>query len=398
MIRVRPFRASTRKLPYGDYAAFCAENATWLEPYALFMALDSSQPSLSGTAKVEQTLKVDAGSWGPGSVSLSYQWYRGKTAISGADGTSYDVQADDAGSKLSVEVSGLRTGYTVTARTVTTDAVANATFAATPAPEISGTAKVGETLKADAGTWKPTPGKLSYQWLRGGKAISGATKSSYEVQGDDAKAKLSVAVTATRDGYDTATKTSDTTSAVTGGSMSAPTPKISGTAKVGQTLKADAGTWDPSDAKLSYQWYAGSTAIKGATSASYELTSAEEGSKITVKVTGELDGYATLTKTSKATSTVVASTGKTLTVKLKIRGKRDVGKVLRVEQTWSRSKVKVSYQWYRNGKVVKVATKSTFKLTKNSLGKRITVEVTGKKSGYQTLTKMSSKTRKVTLP
>ncbi|MEZ5413712.1 MAG: 4-alpha-glucanotransferase [Opitutaceae bacterium] len=33
------FRASTRELPYGDYAAFCAENATWLEPYALFMAL-----------------------------------------------------------------------------------------------------------------------------------------------------------------------------------------------------------------------------------------------------------------------------------------------------------------------------------------------------------------------
>ncbi|MCB0912174.1 MAG: peptidoglycan-binding protein [Propionibacteriaceae bacterium] len=379
----------------GRSASGSVDDNTWA---ALFMALDSDQPSLSGTAKVEQTLKVDAGSWGPGSVSLSYQWYRGKTAISGADGTSYDVQAEDAGSKLSVEVSGLKTGYTATARTVTTDAVANATFSTTPAPEISGTAKVGETLKADAGTWKPTPGKLSYQWLRGGKAISGATKSSYEVQGDDAKAKLSVAVTATRDGYDTATKTSDTTSAVTGGSMSAPTPKISGTAKVGQTLKADAGTWDPSDAKLSYQWYAGSTAIKGATSASYELTSAEEGSKITVKVTGELDGYATLTKTSKATSTVVASTGKTLTVKLKIRGKRDVGKVLRVEQTWSRSKVKVSYQWYRNGKVVKVATKSTFKLTKNSLGKRITVEVTGKKSGYQTLTKMSSKTRKVTLP
>ncbi len=96
-------------------------------------------------------------------------------------------------------MSGLRTGYTVTTRTsATTGAVANATFSTTPTPDISGTAKVGETLTADAGTWKPTPTKLTYQWLRDGKTISGATKSTYTVQVADSKAKLSVVTTATR--------------------------------------------------------------------------------------------------------------------------------------------------------------------------------------------------------
>ncbi len=367
---------------------------TWA---ALFMALDSSQPTISGTAEVGRTLKVDAGSWGPGSVSLSYQWYRGTSAISGADGTSHDVTADDAGSKLSVEVSGVKSGYTVTARpSASTDMVDNASFTTTPDPRITGTAQVGQTLKATVGTWKPTPAALAHQWFRDGKAISGATKSSYAVQVDDASTTLSVSVTATRDGYNAATTTSDATSEVISGTQSASTPKISGTAKVGRTLKVTAGTWSPTGAELTYQWYRDSAAIDGATSASYLLTSSDKGRQVTVKVTGTLKGYSTLTKTSKATATV--GSGTLSATGLKIRGKRDVGSTLRVEQSWSPSGVKLSYQWYRDSVKLKKATKATFKLTKSSTGKRITVKVTGRKSGYTTLSKLLSQTRKVTLP
>ncbi len=370
------------------------DDNTWA---ALFMALDSAEPTITGTVKVEQTLTADAGSWGPGTVSLSYQWYRDKTAISGADGTSYDVQAADAGAKLSVEVSGLRTGYTVTTRTsATTGAVANATFSTTPTPDISGTAKVGETLTADAGTWKPTPTKLTYQWLRDGKTISGATKSTYTVQVADSKAKLSVVTTATRTGYDTASKTSAATAAVTGGTLSAPRPKISGTVKVGRTLKVTAGTWSPSGAKLSYQWYANSAAIKDATGTSYTLTTSEKDKAITVKVTGELDGFVTLTKSSKATAKVAAGTLKV--TKLAIHGAREVGARLSVAQAWNTQGVTVTYQWYRNSVKITHATKSTFKLTKASLGKRITVKITGHKGGYATLSKLSSRTSAIKLP
>ncbi len=44
-----------------------------------------------------------------------------------------------------------------------------------PRPKIAGTAAVGKTLTANAGTWKPSMATLTYQWYRSGKKISGAT-------------------------------------------------------------------------------------------------------------------------------------------------------------------------------------------------------------------------------
>ncbi|MBK7821914.1 MAG: hypothetical protein IPJ61_12775 [Tessaracoccus sp.] len=57
--------------------------------------------------------------------------------------------------------------------------------------------------------------------------------------------------------------------------------------------------------------------------------------------------------------------------------------------------VKLSYRWLRNGKAVKGAAKSTYKLKKADKGKKITVKVTGKKSGYTTVAKTSKATKKV---
>ncbi|MCW3157451.1 hypothetical protein [Micropruina sonneratiae] len=85
--------------------------------------------------------------------------------------------------------------------------------------------------------------------------------------------------------------------------LTAATPKISGTAKVGKTLTAKAGTWT-SGAKLTYQWYRGSSKISGATKSTYKLTSASKGKNLKVKVTGKKAGYTTVTKTSAATATV----------------------------------------------------------------------------------------------
>lgn len=79
-----------------------------------------------------------------------------------------------------------------------------------------------------------------------------------------------------------------------------PTPKITGTKKVGKTLTAKPGTWKPSGVKRSYQWYRGSAKIDGATKSTYQLTSRDKGKKITVKVTGRAPGFATKTKTSAA--------------------------------------------------------------------------------------------------
>lgn len=66
----------------------------------------------------------------------------------------------------------------------------------TGAPRISGKAKVGKTLSATAGAWKNDPTTFAFQWLRKGKAISGATAPTYKVKKGDKGKKISVRVTA----------------------------------------------------------------------------------------------------------------------------------------------------------------------------------------------------------
>ncbi len=62
-------------------------------------------------------------------------------------------------------------------------------------PSISGKYKVGKKLTAKVGSWSPSPTRVTYQWLRDGKIISGATKSKYKLVKKDKKKKISLQVT-----------------------------------------------------------------------------------------------------------------------------------------------------------------------------------------------------------
>jgi murein DD-endopeptidase MepM/ murein hydrolase activator NlpD len=263
-------------------------------------------PTISGTAAVGQTLTAVPGTWGPAPVTLTYQWYRGSTAISGATATTYQVQTADVGSTLKVSVTGSKDGYpSVTMTSANTATVAGLTLSPTPTPTISGTAAVGQTLTAVPGTWGPAPVTLTYQWYRGSTAISGATATTYQVQTADVGSTLKVSVTGSKDGYPSVTKTSANTATVAGLTLSpTPTPTISGTARVGRTLTAVPGTWGPAPVTLTYQWYRGSSAISGATSQTYVIKSGDRGYRLKVVVTGSKPGYTTVKKTSASTSTV----------------------------------------------------------------------------------------------
>lgn len=66
----------------------------------------------------------------------------------------------------------------------------------TVAPVVSGTARVGSTLSCSTGSWDNTPTSYTYQWLRDGDPISGATSATYQLQVADEGADISCAVTA----------------------------------------------------------------------------------------------------------------------------------------------------------------------------------------------------------
>lgn len=85
--------------------------------------------------------------------------------------------------------------------------------------------------------------------------------------------------------------------------LKAGTVKVTGTAKVGKTLKVAKGSWT-SGTSFRYQWYAGGKAINGATKATLKLAKAQKGKAVKVTVTGSKAGYSTVAKTSKATKPV----------------------------------------------------------------------------------------------
>ena len=87
------------------------------------------------------------------------------------------------------------------------------------------------------------------------------------------------------------------------GYASAPVPGITGTPKVGQTLTAVPGSWDP-EPTFGYRWYRSGSAISGATKATYKATSSDAGKTLSVKVTGTLAGHATVVRSSASTAKV----------------------------------------------------------------------------------------------
>jgi hypothetical protein len=106
-----------------------------------------------------------------------------------------------------------KTGVVVTAQTELVTNIA--------APVISGQASVGSLLSASPGVWSPQGISYSYQWLRRGAPIAGATAPSYRVTKKDLGAPLAVRVTADMVGELPATANSAATAPVTRGTKTA---------------------------------------------------------------------------------------------------------------------------------------------------------------------------------
>jgi protocatechuate 3,4-dioxygenase beta subunit len=356
-------------------------------------------PSITGTVKVGQTLTAKAGTWSPATVTLKYQWLRAGTAIAGATASTYKPVAADAGARLSVSVTGSRTGYaTVSKTSVTTAVVSGGVLTATPAPTITGTTTVGHTLTATTAAWAPATVALKYQWLRAGTAIAGATASTHKLVAADAGKTITVKVSGTKSGFTTVAKTSAATAAIANVLTATPTPAISGTVKVGQTLAAKPGSWSPAPVTLTYKWLRAGKAIAGATTSTYKLVTADAGATLTVTVTGSKTGYVTVAKTSVATASVTGAV-LTATPVPSISGTTTVGQTLTAKTgSWAPATVTLSYQWLRSGTAISAATASTYTLAAADAGKTITLKVSGTKPGFTTVAKTSAATAAIARP
>ena len=174
---------------------------------------------------------------------------------------------------------------------------------ATGAPDIGGTARVGETLSADVSGIADSDGlsgaTFSYQWVANDgntdTDIAGATDSTYTLAASDEGSAIKVRVSFTDDAGYAETLSSAATAAVAAQNS----PAIKGVVRVGETLTVDtSGIADGlSGVTLSYQWVSNDgttdTDIVGATGSTYTLTANDEGKIIKVRVTFTLTSTAT---------------------------------------------------------------------------------------------------------
>ncbi|WP_331525978.1 CHAP domain-containing protein [Nocardioides sp.] len=335
----------------------------------------SSPPSVSGVAQVDRPLTASAGTWNPPG-SVSYQWLANGTPISGATGTAYTPTPGDLRKNIAVRVTLKQRGYgDAVATSVATDGVAPGTFLNSVAPSISGTAQVGEELTADKGTWSPRPA-VGYQWLVDGEPVPGATRSTFTPRPEDLGKPVTLKVLASRPGYLTAVVTTPATADVLPGVIhNHQAPVVSGRAVVGRTLRTTNGTWSITPDGFRYQWYAGSTAIEGATSPTYHPTAAEAGKRIHVVVTARSAGYTPASSESVTTDRVVF--GRVAFDRPTIHGRAVVGSTLTARlANVAPSAATPRFQWYRDSTRVRGAREATYVVQTSDLGHHLHVSVT----------------------
>ncbi|MGC4174706.1 hypothetical protein [Demequina sp.] len=318
----------------------------------------------------------------PAPTTIAVTWYCSGTQV--GTGLTYTVRVEDSGCALEGVVRATRTAYEPYEIYAVSAAVTGGQIN-WRAPSIPTAIKVGTTVTADPGGWWNGLW-LTYQWYRNSSPIPGATAQTYKTTASDAGATLSVRVRGADENVGDKTVFSN---AVTVGyaTLTSATPTISGSAKVGSTVTAIVGTWT-SGTSFTYRWYANGVAISGATGKSYKVPSTLVGKKLSVKVTGKKTGYTT--KTVSSASIAVPRVGKPY-----LSGTAKVGRTLYAKTgTWT-SGTTFTYQWYVNGVAVSGATKSKIVLKSSWAGKTVKAKVTGKKSGYTTVSVYTASSAKV---
>ena len=352
------------------------------------------KPVIAGTAKVGKKLTAKAGEWKPTNATLSYAWV--SKGITVGTSSSYTIAPADLGSTIALKVTANKAGYApVTKTSKSTAKVAKGTITA-PKQKLTGTAKVGSTLTAVVGGWKPASATLSYKWLRDGKVIAGQSGATYTLAAADKGKKVSVKVTGSAPGYASASVKSALKKIGAGVLAPATAPVVTGTAKVGETLTATSADWAPVGTVVTFQWNADKKPIKGATGLTLVVPGSVAGKKLTLTATGKKSGYTTVTKTSVPTVAVAKAalvpgsapvmTGAELAAP---------GTVLTATAAGWQPEATLTFQWLRDGVAIKGATKPAYTVGLSDRGHVVTVSLTATRTGYTTLTATGADSRTV---
>ncbi|WP_422386845.1 cell wall-binding repeat-containing protein [Agromyces albus] len=181
----------------------------------------------------------------------------------------------------------------------------------------------------------------------------------------------------------------DTTIVLEDGPVSLTGPRISGVARVGETLTAAASSPTPS-VTLAYQWFADDVPIDGANQPTHALTAADLGAGIAVEVAASAPGRTSVTRRSSMTSDVQPAVLTSGTPRIIGSGLGLVGSTLTVDPGVWTDGTALTYEWRADGVPIESADDPSLLLTPSEVDKRVSVAVTGSKPGYASVTKVSN--------
>ena len=304
----------------------------------------SSQPA-SQTVVEGQTASL--GVVASGSGTLSYQWRKNGSHISGATASTYTTPATvlaDSGAVFSVQVSNAIGSVTSSTATVTVNPVVAPAITAQPGSQ---SVTVGQTATFSVSASSNAP--VSYQWSKNGSNIAGANASSYTTPVTtvaDTGTAYSVTVS-----NSAGTVTSNSATLTVNITPSIGTQPASQTVATGQTasfgVTAFGGT-------LSYQWKKNGSDISGATASTYTTPAAVIG-----------DNAAVFTVVVTNSAGTVTSNSATLTVEAVRIGTQPLtqtvapGIAARFSVT-ATGAGPLTYQWKKNNTNIVGATASTY--------------------------------------
>ncbi len=271
--------------------------------------VDASAPSISGRYEKGRALSADPGIWtGAGSIAFSYQWKRCNehgescSSISGASESTYTPTGSDIGHTIEVVVTATGTSGSSNETSAPTPVIVSEPMAPENliAPSIEGNPTAGDILTAQPGIWLGSePITYSYQWQKCNEDgeecanITGATAETYTLPEGDIGSTVQVVVSASNS-KGSASATSSPTEVIGASGVPASTegPVIEGTAKVGERVFVNNGTWSGSlPLSYYYKWERCNTAgescsaIEGAIKPSYTVMSSDVGHSLRIRVT-----------------------------------------------------------------------------------------------------------------
>ncbi|NDE88467.1 MAG: hypothetical protein EB055_00580 [Micrococcales bacterium] len=260
----------------------------------------ASTPNLSiggisnlGAVLVSDVTDLDSG------ASVSYQWLRDGQVISGANSSTYTLQYADLNHQMSFRLSESKLGYETLSVESSKTGLVKKRFSRLVPPVVKGVQTVGSVLTT-AVTPFGADAAYTYQWLRNGVAIQGASERMYLLTPADLGSSVSFRVCGSKLLFETTCL--DSSSSVVGlgdlGRKPFVVLKFS-SVKVGAVVTGNPGVWD-SGVVLSYQWLRDGVAIPGETSLTYQVSADDRGHNLSFKVLAQKTGYTDIVKYSVA--------------------------------------------------------------------------------------------------